>query len=69
MIFFNGLIIIEMVLSEMVDRGMVLFIFKGEICLNGICYGVFGEVYGRLFVCFLGGVVGLFFFKKSFMYY
>ena len=59
MISSNGLIIIEMVSSETVDRGTVLFILKGETCLNGICHGAFGEVYGRSFVCFLGGVVRL----------
>ena len=69
MISSNGLIIIEMVSSETVDRGTVLFILKGETCLNGICHGAFGEVYGRSFVCFLGGVVGLSPPKKSFMYY
>jgi len=53
MISSNGLIIIEMVSSETVDRGTVLFILKGETCLNGICHGAFGEVYGRSFVCFL----------------
>lgn len=47
MISSNGLIIIEMVSSETVDRGTVLFILKGETCLNGICHGAFGEVYGR----------------------
>lgn len=52
MISSNGLIIIEMVSSETVDRGTVLFILKGETCLNGICHGAFGEVYGRSFVCF-----------------
>ena len=57
MISSNGLIIIEMVSSETVDRGTVLFILKGETCLNGICCGGFGEVYGRSFVCFLGGVL------------
>lgn len=36
MISSNGLIIIEMVSSETVDRGTVLFILKGETCLNGI---------------------------------
>lgn len=46
MISSNGLIIIEMVSSETVDRGTVLFILKGETCLNGICHGAFGEVYG-----------------------
>ena len=69
MISSNGLIIIEMVSSETVDRGTVLFILKGETCLNGICHGAFGEVYGRSFVCFLGGVVRLSPPKKSFMYY
>ena len=69
MISSNGLIIIEMVSSETVDRGTVLFILKGETCLNGICHGAFGEVYGRSFVCFLGGIVGLSPPKKSFMYY
>ena len=57
MISSNGLIIIEMVSSETVDRGTVLFILKGETCLNGICHGAFGEVYGRSFVCFLVGMV------------
>ena len=38
MISSNGLIIIEMVSSETVDRGTVLFILKGETCLNGICH-------------------------------
>ena len=37
MISSNGLIIIEMVSSETVDRGTVLFILKGETCLNDIC--------------------------------
>lgn len=69
MISSNGLIIIEMVSSETVDRGTVLFILKGETCLNGICHGALGEVYGRSFVCFLGGVVRLSPPKKSFMYY
>jgi hypothetical protein len=55
MISSNGLIIIEMVSSETVDRGTVLFILKGETCLNGICHGAFGEVYGRSFVCFFRG--------------
>ena len=44
MISSNGLIIIEMVSSETVDRGTVLFILKGETCLNGIFHGAFGEV-------------------------
>ena len=58
MISSNGLIIIEMVSSETVDRGTVLFILKGGICLNCICHDIFwGEVYGKSFVCFLGGVV------------
>ena len=69
MISSNCLIIIEMASSETVDRGTVLFFLKGETCLNGICHGAFGEVYGRSFVCFLGGVVGLSPPKKSFMYY
>ena len=38
MISSNGLIIIEMVSSETVDRGTVLFILKGGICLNCICH-------------------------------
>lgn len=60
MISSNGLIIIEMVSSETVDRGTVLFILKGGICLNCICHDIFwGEVYGKSFVCFLGGVVRL----------
>ena len=51
MISSNGLIIIEMVSSETVDRGTVLFILKGETCLNGICHGAFGEVMvDRLYV-------------------
>jgi hypothetical protein len=41
MISSNGLIIIEMVSTETVDRGTVLFILKGETCLNGICHDVF----------------------------
>jgi len=69
MISSNGLIIIEMVSSETVDRGTVLFILKGETCLNGICHGAFGEVYGRSFVCFLGGGVMLSPPPKYFMYY
>ena len=70
MISSNGLIIIEMVSSETVDRGTVLFILKGGICLNCICHDIFwGEVYGKSFVCFLGGVVRLSPPKKSFMYY
>ena len=42
MISSNGLIIIEMVSSETVDRGTVLFILKGGICLNCICHDIFG---------------------------
>ncbi len=41
MISSNGLIIIEMVSSETVDRGTVLFILKGGICLNCICHDIF----------------------------
>lgn len=52
MISSNGLIIIEMVSSETVDRGTVLFILKGGICLNCICHDILGEVYGKSFVCF-----------------
>ena len=71
MISTNGLIIIEMVSSETVDRGTVLFILKGRICLNCICHDIFlgGEVYGKSFVCFLGGVVRLSPPPKYFMYY
>lgn len=70
MISSNGLIIIEMVSSETVDRGTVLFILKGGICLNCICHDIFwGEVYGKSFVCFLGGVVRLYPPPKYFMYY
>ena len=71
MISSNGLIIIEMVSSETVDRGTVLFILKGRICLNCICHDIFwgGEVYGKSFVCFLGGVVRLSHTPKYFMYY
>ena len=59
MISSNGLIIIEMVSSETVDRGTVLFILKGGICLNCIVMIFWGEVYGKSFVLFLGGVVRL----------
>ena len=45
MISSNGLIIIEMVSSETVDRGTVLFILKGGICLNCICHDIFGGKY------------------------
>ena len=70
MISSNGLIIIEMVSSETVDRGTVLFILKGGIGLNCICHDIFwGEVYGKSFVCFLGGVVRLSPPPKYFMYY
>ena len=70
MISSNGLIVIEMVSSETVDRGTVLFILKGGICLNCICHDIFGgEVYGKSFVCFLGGVVRLSPPPKYFMYY
>ena len=52
MISSNGLIIIEMVSSETVDRGTVLFILKGGICLNCICHDIFGGKYmvNRLYV-------------------
>lgn len=51
MISSNGLIIIEMVSSETVDRGTVLFILKGETCLNGICHGALGKyMVDRLYV-------------------
>ena len=52
MISSNGLIIIEMVSSEKVDRGTVLFILKGGICLNCICHDIFGGKYmvNRLYV-------------------
>ena len=52
MISSNGLIIIEMVSSETVDRGTVLFILKGGICLNCICHDSFGVKYmvNRLYV-------------------
>ena len=52
MISSNGLIIIEMVSSETVDRGTVLFILKGETCLNGICHDIFWGKYmvNRLYV-------------------
>ena len=52
MISSNGLIIIEMVSSETVDRVTVLFILKGGICLNCICYDIFGGKYmvNRLYV-------------------
>ena len=70
MISSNGLIIIEMVSSETVDRGTVLFILKGGICLNCICHDIFwGEVYSKSFVCFLGGGVRLSPPPKYFMYY
>ena len=45
MISSNGLIIIEMVSSETVDRGTVLFFLKGGICLNCICHDIFGAKY------------------------
>ena len=52
MISSNGLIIIEMVSSETVDRGTVLFILKGGICLICICLDIFGGKYmvNRLYV-------------------
>ena len=52
MISSNGLIIIEMVSSETVDRGTVLFILKGGICLNCICHDIFGgkDMVNRLYV-------------------
>ena len=51
MISSNGLIIIEMVSSETVDRGTVLFILKGGICLNCICHDIFLKyMVNRLYV-------------------
>ena len=52
MISSNGLIIIEMVSSETVDRGTVLFILKGGIWLNCICHDIFWGKYmvNRLYV-------------------
>ena len=56
MISSNGLIIIEMVSSETVDRGTVLFILKGGICLNCICHDIFEGKYmvNRLYWFFRG---------------
>ena len=45
MISSNGLIIIEMVSSETVDRGTVLFILKGGICHKICVYPCNSEKY------------------------
>mgnify|MGYP000388110981 CR=1 FL=1 len=59
MISSNGLIIIEMVSSETVDRGTVLFILKGETCFGMVFVMVLWEVIcsSRLYV--FRGVVRL----------